>query len=100
MLVTQLLAVLLSLVTVSGFKFPHRISNHAICANVDAFRGGNLFMSSGDGAGAINNVGVVLLAGGKGTRMQPFSTKYPKPILPILNRPLMVHQIEQMVNEY
>ena len=24
--------------------------------------------------------------------------KYPKPILPILNRPLMVHQIEQMVN--
>ena len=40
----------------------------------------------------------VILAGGKGTRMQPFSTKYPKPILPILNRPLMVHQIEQMVN--
>ena len=40
----------------------------------------------------------VILAGGKGTRMQPFSSKYPKPILPILNRPLMVHQIEQMVN--
>ena len=40
----------------------------------------------------------VILAGGKGTRMQPFSTKYPKPILPILNRPLMVNQIEEMVN--
>ena len=25
----------------------------------------------------------VILAGGKGTRMQPFSAKYPKPILPI-----------------
>ena len=46
---------------------------------------------------SISNLLGVILAGGKGTRMLPFSTQYPKPILPILNRPLLVHQIEQMV---
>ncbi len=38
----------------------------------------------------------VILAAGKGTRMEPFSRKYPKPILPILNKPILEHQIEQM----
>jgi NDP-sugar pyrophosphorylase family protein len=35
-----------------------------------------------------------ILAAGRGTRMQPFSTRYPKPMLPIGNRPLLQHQIE------
>lgn len=35
----------------------------------------------------------VILAAGKGTRMRPFSTHYPKPLLPVLDRPLMEHQI-------
>ena len=38
----------------------------------------------------------VILAAGKGTRMQPFSAQYPKPILPVLGKPLLVHQIESM----
>jgi glucose-1-phosphate thymidylyltransferase len=38
----------------------------------------------------------VILAAGKGARMYPFSEKSPKPILPILNRPLLAHQIEVM----
>ncbi len=38
----------------------------------------------------------VILAAGKGARMFPFSDRHPKPILPILNRPLMAHQIEVM----
>ncbi len=38
----------------------------------------------------------VILAAGKGTRMRPFSTHYPKPMLPVLGKPLMVHQIEIM----
>ena len=38
----------------------------------------------------------VILAAGKGTRMQPFSANYPKPILPVLGKPLLVHQIESM----
>ncbi len=42
-----------------------------------------------------NYLGVVL-AGGKGTRMAPFSDRYPKPLLPVVNKPLIEHQIELM----
>ncbi|HXG89014.1 MAG TPA: sugar phosphate nucleotidyltransferase [Vicinamibacterales bacterium] len=38
----------------------------------------------------------VILAAGKGARMYPFSDRSPKPILPILNRPLLAHQFEVM----
>ena len=38
----------------------------------------------------------VILAGGKGSRMYPFSEHYPKAILPICNKPLMEYQIEMM----
>ena len=37
-----------------------------------------------------------ILAGGKGTRMAPFSERYPKPLLPVANRPLIQYQIELM----
>lgn len=36
----------------------------------------------------------VLLAAGRGTRMHPFSGSYPKPTLPICNKPLLQYQIE------
>jgi dTDP-glucose pyrophosphorylase len=36
----------------------------------------------------------VILAAGKGTRMQPFSASYPKPTLPICNKPLLQYQVE------
>lgn len=38
----------------------------------------------------------VILAAGKGARMFPFSDQQPKPILPILNRPLVARQIDVM----
>lgn len=38
----------------------------------------------------------VILAAGKGTRIFPFSESYPKPLLPIANKPLMQYQIELM----
>jgi dTDP-glucose pyrophosphorylase len=38
----------------------------------------------------------VILAGGRGTRMFPMSDRYPKPLLPVGNRPLIVHQLELM----
>ncbi len=38
----------------------------------------------------------VILAAGKGTRMAPFSTRFPKPLLPICNRPILQYQIEYM----
>lgn len=37
-----------------------------------------------------------ILAAGHGTRMQPFSERYPKPLLPVCNRPLIVHHVEFM----
>ena len=36
----------------------------------------------------------VILAAGKGTRLQPFSERYPKPVLPILGKPLLHYQVE------
>jgi dTDP-glucose pyrophosphorylase len=42
-----------------------------------------------------NYIGAIL-AGGKGTRMAPFSDRYPKPLLPVLNKPLLQYQIELM----
>lgn len=37
-----------------------------------------------------------ILAAGRGSRMAPFSERYPKPILPICNKPLIQYQIEFM----
>lgn len=37
-----------------------------------------------------------ILAGGKGTRMGPFSERFPKPLLPVANKPLIQYQIEMM----
>lgn len=38
----------------------------------------------------------VILAAGRGTRMMPFSERYPKPLLPILNKPLIQSHIEYL----
>lgn len=43
----------------------------------------------------MNYIGVIL-AGGKGFRMESFSSNYPKAILPICNRMLMEYHIEEM----
>jgi NDP-sugar pyrophosphorylase family protein len=40
----------------------------------------------------------VILAAGKGTRMEPFSSRYPKPLMPICNKPVLQYQIEHMRN--
>jgi histidinol-phosphate phosphatase family protein len=38
----------------------------------------------------------VILAGGRGTRMRPFTNDRPKPMVPVLNRPFLEYQIEQL----
>lgn len=38
----------------------------------------------------------VVLAAGHGSRMGPFGERYPKPIVPICNKPLLAYQLEQM----
>jgi len=43
-----------------------------------------------------NNLLGVILAGGKGSRMYPFSDHFPKCLLPICNKPLIEYHIEMM----
>jgi dTDP-glucose pyrophosphorylase len=38
----------------------------------------------------------VILAAGKGTRIQPLNMSYPKPLLPVCNKPIMQYQLEDM----
>lgn len=38
----------------------------------------------------------VILAAGKGVRMLPFTTHFPKPLLPVCNKPIIQYQIETM----
>ncbi len=43
------------------------------------------------------NIRVVILAGGKGTRLQPYTTVFPKPLMPIGNMPILevvLHQLQ------
>ena len=35
----------------------------------------------------------VIMAGGQGTRLRPLTTRHPKPMVPIVNRPLLEHTI-------
>ncbi|MEZ6194205.1 MAG: sugar phosphate nucleotidyltransferase [Planctomycetota bacterium] len=36
----------------------------------------------------------VILSAGKGSRIDPFNTRFPKPLLPIANRPILGHHLE------
>ena len=45
---------------------------------------------------SLDNLVGVILAAGKGTRMAPFSERFPKPLLPICNKPILEYQIEYM----
>lgn len=38
----------------------------------------------------------IIIAGGAGTRLRPLTYHRPKPLAPILNRPMIVHQIESL----
>jgi glucose-1-phosphate thymidylyltransferase long form len=42
-------------------------------------------------------VKAVIIAGGLGTRLRPLTYNTPKPIVPVVNRPFVVHQIEHLV---
>jgi len=41
------------------------------------------------------NVPVVVMAGGKGTRMEPFTKVLPKPLVPVHNKPIIEHIIDR-----
>jgi dTDP-glucose pyrophosphorylase len=47
---------------------------------------------------SLDDVSVVIMAGGKGTRMEPFTKVLPKPLIPIHDKPIIEHIIEQFIN--
>ena len=46
----------------------------------------------------LGNVPVVIMAGGKGTRMGPFTKILPKPLVPIQEKPIIEHIIERFLD--
>jgi len=40
----------------------------------------------------------VIMAGGFGTRIQPLTSSLPKPMIPLINRPIMLHIVELLKN--
>lgn len=41
----------------------------------------------------------VVLAGGKGTRLRPYTTSFPKPLMPVGDRPVLEILIEQLIGD-
>jgi len=40
----------------------------------------------------------VIMAGGEGTRLRPLTCNRPKPMVPVVNKPVMEHIIELLKN--
>ena len=47
---------------------------------------------------SLKNVNIVIMAGGKGARLSPFTKVLPKPLLPIDEKPVIEHIIEKFTN--
>ena len=46
----------------------------------------------------LDDISVVIMAGGKGTRMEPFTKVLPKPLIPIHEKPIIEHIIERFTD--
>ena len=46
----------------------------------------------------LKNINIVIMAGGEGTRLSPFTKILPKPLMPYNNRPIIQHIIEKFLN--
>ena len=62
---------------------------------IDIFLWGEILNNGKKDQKAKINVPVVIMAGGKGTRMEPFTKVLPKPLIPIHEKPIIEHIIER-----
>ena len=46
----------------------------------------------------LNNIPVVIMAGGKGSRLDPFTKILPKPLVPIKDKPIIEHIVNSFMN--
>lgn len=65
---------------------------------VDVLLWEEVFKSSKKRHVGILDLPVVIMAGGKGTRMEPFTKVLPKPLIPIHEKPVIEHIIERFTN--
>lgn len=49
-----------------------------------------------DEAGSLANVRAIILAGGKGTRLRPFTVSFPKPLVPLGDKPILEVVLRQL----
>ena len=40
----------------------------------------------------------IILAGGKGTRLMPLTITRPKPLIPVVNKPLLEHKVDHLIS--
>lgn len=65
--------------------------NHNV---VDVLTWSKIFKRNINSLNKLNNT-VVIMAGGKGTRLEPFTKILPKPLIPIQDKPIIEHIIEK-----
>ncbi|NQT27643.1 CBS domain-containing protein [candidate division KSB1 bacterium] len=65
---------------------------------VDYVTWGSFGVTSDKGKNSLSNVSVVIMAGGKGTRLEPFTKVLPKPLVPINEKPIIEHIIENFTS--
>ena len=62
---------------------------------VDILIWDNVFINGERKHKKLLNISTVIMAGGRGTRMEPFTKVLPKPLIPIHEKPVIEHIIEQ-----
>lgn len=48
----------------------------------------------------LDTMRALILVGGYGTRLRPLTLSRPKPLVEFANKPMLLHQIEALVNFY
>ena len=64
---------------------------------VEVLTWAQMFESNGKDNVKLLNVPVVIMAGGKGTRLKPFTNVLPKPLIPIKDKTIIEHIIDRFV---
>ena len=65
---------------------------------VDIIEWSDYFDSKLDNNFYLKNTPVVIMAGGRGTRLEPFTSVLPKPLIPIHGKPIIEHIIEKFTD--
>ncbi len=58
----------------------------------------NIFNNSKNDQKEIFNVPVIIMAGGRGARLEPFTTILPKPLIPVHEKPIIEHIVERFTD--